>query len=239
MKPNQGVGQDVPERGAAHYRRGVTYTGHVEAGAGEPAVRELSGLRVTKVSVGPMDNACYVLQCTATGERLLVDAANDAPALLRLVPELATIVTTHGHGDHWQALTEVAAATGATTLAGREDAGALPLPPDRTLEHGDTVSVGAQTLSVIHLRGHTPGSVALHWAGPGGESHLWTGDCLFPGGIGNTQKDAARFAQLLGDVQSRVFDVLPDRTWVYPGHGDDTTLGAERPHVAAWRERGW
>jgi glyoxylase-like metal-dependent hydrolase (beta-lactamase superfamily II) len=220
----------------------VAYTGHVEAGSGEPSVRELPGLTVTKVSVGPMDNSCYLLTCTATGERLLVDAANDAGALLAIAPHLDTIVTTHQHGDHWQALAEVAAATGAATVAHPLDAPGLPVEPTRLVEQGDTIRVGEQTLKVIHLRGHTPGSIALHWsAGPADapESHLWTGDCLFPGGVGNTQKDPGRFAQLLDDVEMRVFDVLPDETWVYPGHGDDTTLGAERPHLADWRDRGW
>lgn len=216
----------------------MAYTGHVEAGAGEPATRELPGLRVTKVSVGPMDNACYVLECTATGEQLLVDAANDADALLPLVPRLATVVTTHQHGDHVQALAEVVEQTGARTVAGALDAEALPVPVDRAVEQGDTVRVGEQTIEVIHLRGHTPGSIALHWAGPGGESHLWTGDCLFPGGPGRTTDDAT-FSSLMDDLEAKVFGTLPDSTWIYPGHGDDSTLGAERPHLDEWRKRGW
>jgi glyoxylase-like metal-dependent hydrolase (beta-lactamase superfamily II) len=88
---------------------------------------------------------------------------------------------------------------------------------------------------VIHLRGHTPGSLALLYQ----DAHLFTGDSLFPGGVGNTQRDAARFEQLYTDVVERVFDRLPDETWVYPGHGKDTTLGAERPSLPEWRERGW
>ncbi len=214
----------------------MPYTGHVVGG--EPSVRELPGLRVTKLSVGPMDNNCYVLECTASGEQLLVDAANDADVLLPLVPRLVTVVTTHQHPDHWQALAAVAAATGATTVAHPLDAGSLPVTPDRTVVEGDRISVGGQLLSVIHLRGHTPGSVALLWQNAAGD-HLWSGDCLFPGGVGNTQQDAARFTQLLDDVETRVFGTLTDDTWVYPGHGDDTTLGAERPHLAEWRARGW
>jgi len=132
----------------------------------------------------------------------------------------------------------VVEATGAATVAHPLDAPGLPVEPTRLVEQGDTVLVGEQQLRVIHLRGHTPGSIALHWAA-GDESHLWTGDCLFPGGVGNTQNDPERFARLLDDVEQRLFDVLPDETWVYPGHGDDTTIGAERPHLAAWRERGW
>jgi glyoxylase-like metal-dependent hydrolase (beta-lactamase superfamily II) len=102
------------------------------------------------------------------------------------------------------------------------------------------VQVGDQVLEVVHLRGHTPGSIALVWRGPeGAGTHLFTGDSLFPGGVGNTQQDAERFRSLIDDVEARLFDVLPDDTWVYPGHGRDTTLGAERPHLGEWRERGW
>jgi glyoxylase-like metal-dependent hydrolase (beta-lactamase superfamily II) len=110
----------------------------------------------------------------------------------------------------------------------------------RPVRHGDTVTVGGQTLEVVHLRGHTPGSIALVWrGGEGAGTHVFTGDSLFPGGVGNTQKDPERFASLIDDVEQRIFGVLPDDTWVYPGHGKDTTLGAERPHLGEWRERGW
>ena len=94
-------------------------------------------------------------------------------------------------------------------------------------------------MEVIHLRGHTPGSVALVYNDPQGHTHIWTGDSLFPGGVGNVQQDPRRFASLLGDVETRIFDVYDDDTWIYPGHGSDTTLGAERPHLHEWRERGW
>lgn len=216
----------------------MAYTGHVEAGSGEPSERELPGLTVAKVSVGPVDNNCYLLTCMATGDRLLIDAANDAGVLIGLAPVLDTIVTTHQHPDHWQALAEVAEATGAPTVAHPLDAPGLPVEPSALVEQDDVVRVGEQELRVIHLRGHTPGSIALHWSA-GDESHLFVGDCLFPGGVGNTQKDPARFAQLLDDVESRIFDVLPESTWVYPGHGDDTTICTERPHLAEWRARGW
>jgi glyoxylase-like metal-dependent hydrolase (beta-lactamase superfamily II) len=93
---------------------------------------------------------------------------------------------------------------------------------------------------VVHLRGHTPGSIALVWRGPEGAGvHVFTGDSLFPGGVGNTQKDPQRFASLIDDVEERLFGTLPDETWVYPGHGKDTTIGTERPHLAEWRDRGW
>jgi glyoxylase-like metal-dependent hydrolase (beta-lactamase superfamily II) len=217
----------------------MTYTGDVSVG-GPADRRELPGLTITKVAVGPMDNNAYLLQDTATGELALIDAANDASTLLSLVGStpLATIITTHQHGDHWAALAEVQRATGAATVAHPQDAGPLPVPVTRLVRHGDAIRVGDAELTVIHLRGHTPGSIALRYddgAGP----HLFTGDSLFPGGPGNTQKDPERFAQLMNDLEERVFGELPDVTWVYPGHGSDTTLGAERPHLPEWRARGW
>jgi glyoxylase-like metal-dependent hydrolase (beta-lactamase superfamily II) len=182
--------------------------------------------------------------CSATGQTLLIDAANDPELLVELVreyaPKLALIVTSHQHFDHWQALEAVAGATGAPTAVHQLDAEPLPVKPDRFLANGDTIAVGDLTFDVIHLRGHTPGSVALALR-PAGErtaTHLFTGDCLFPGGVGKTWEPGG-FEELLGDVTSRVFGVYGDDTVVYPGHGDDTTVGAERPHLQEWRERGW
>ncbi len=218
-----------------------SYTGDVTVG-GAPDVRELPGLTISKLAVSEMANNAYLLRCTATGEALLIDAAAEPEALLALVGDapLRTVVTTHGHWDHHRALPEVVAATGALTVAHPADAADLPAPVQRPVEHGDTVAVGDQVLEVVHLRGHTPGSIALVWRGAGGAgTHVFTGDSLFPGGVGNTQQDPARFAGLLDDVEQRLFAVLPDDTWVYPGHGRDTTLGAERPSLSEWRARGW
>jgi glyoxylase-like metal-dependent hydrolase (beta-lactamase superfamily II) len=218
------------------------YTGHVEPGTA--AKRVLPGVSILKASVGPMDNNAYLVTCSATGETLLIDAANDADVLIDLVrnqaPKVSLIVTSHQHFDHWQALEAVAQATGAATAAHEIDADPLPVKPDRLLAGGDTVHIGELTFDVIHLRGHTPGSVALALDGPatGDVTQLFTGDCLFPGGVGKTWQPGD-FTQLLEDVTTRVFDVYGDSTVVYPGHGDDTTLGAERPSLMDWRERGW
>jgi glyoxylase-like metal-dependent hydrolase (beta-lactamase superfamily II) len=218
------------------------YTGHVEPGS--PARRILPGVSILKASVGPMDNNAYLVTCSATGETLLMDAANDPDVLIDLVrnhaPKVSLIVTSHQHFDHWQALEALAQATGAPTAAHEIDADPLPVKPDRLLAGGDTVHIGELTFDVIHLRGHTPGSVALALDGPatGGVTQLFTGDCLFPGGVGKTWQPGD-FTQLLEDVTTRVFDVYGDSTVVYPGHGDDTTLGAERPSLADWHERGW
>jgi glyoxylase-like metal-dependent hydrolase (beta-lactamase superfamily II) len=221
----------------------VAYTGDVTVG-GAPDTRELPGLTVTKVAVGPMDNNAYLLTCRETGEAVLIDAANDAATLLEVIgaTPVTRIITTHRHWDHWQALAEVQAATGAEVVAHPDDAGELPVKVSTLVSNGDAVLVGSCEISVIHLRGHTPGSIALCYEAGGqltSEPHLFTGDSLFPGGPGNTERDPQRFAQLMDDLEERVFAQLPDGTWVYPGHGNDTVLGAERPHTAEWRARGW
>ncbi|WP_353651184.1 MBL fold metallo-hydrolase [Nakamurella sp. A5-74] len=221
----------------------TAYTGHVDAG-GPAALRTLSAITITKLSVGPMDNNAYLLVCRTTGDALLIDAAAESERILELLgvgpdrPRLRSIVTTHRHADHWEALPAVAGVTGANLYAGAEDASELPVPTDVALEQGMTVPLGDSTLEVIALRGHTPGSIALLYRDPTGNGHLFTGDSLFPGGPGRTTSPED-FAALIADLQERVFDILPDDTWVYPGHGDDTTLGTERPQLPEWRSRGW
>lgn len=217
----------------------MTYTGRTRVG-GPAAVRELTDLVITKIAVGPLDNNSYLLRSRDTGEQLLIDAAADPGTLLDLIGAdgLTTIVTTHAHLDHWQALAKVRAATGARSLAHPLDAPALGDLVDDTIDDGDTVLVGACPLSVIHLQGHTPGSVALLYDDPVGHPHLFTGDSLFPGGVGKTGSDAD-FATLFAGVRDRLFGALPDETWVYPGHGNDTTLGVERPQLSAWEARRW
>jgi glyoxylase-like metal-dependent hydrolase (beta-lactamase superfamily II) len=219
------------------------YTGHVEPG-GDATRRTLAALTITKLSVGPMDNNAYLLVCRETNEALLIDAANEPERISDLIghgpdrPALRTVVTTHQHADHWQALGAVAGANGSNTAAHPLDAEPLPIPPDFLVEHGDSLKVGSCVLEVIHLRGHTPGSIALLYRDPEGHGHLFTGDSLFPGGVGKTGSPEL-FTSLLDDVSARLFEALPEDTWVYPGHGDDTTLGAEKPKLAEWRERGW
>jgi glyoxylase-like metal-dependent hydrolase (beta-lactamase superfamily II) len=147
------------------------------------------------------------------------------------------VVTTHRHTDHWQGLQDVAGVSGAESLAHEADAPEIPVVT-QTLQDGDTVRVGGAELEVIHLTGHTPGSIALLYRDPGGHGHLFTGDSLFPGGPGRTNSPE-EFASLMGDLEKKVFGRLPDDTWFYPGHGDDSTLGAERPSIPEWRTRGW
>ena len=173
---------------------------------------------------------------------LLIDAANEMQRLLdETGPDrLVRVVTTHRHRDHWQALEAVVGVTGAITVASAADSAGLPIPIREVVDDGDMVSVGDVELGVITLVGHTPGSIALHLdlSSVGAGHHLFTGDSLFPGGPGRTT-NPTDFTSLMDDLERKVFDVLPDETWVYPGHGADTTLGAERPSLPEWRARGW
>jgi len=218
-----------------------SYTGAVQVG-GPMDVRRLPGLTIAKLAVGPMDNNAYLLRCTQTGEGLLIDAANEAGRLHELVrldgPPVSAILTTHRHPDHWQALAETVTDADAAVYAGEEDADELPVAVDERLSHGDVITVGDATLDIIALRGHTPGSIAVLYREPEGIPHLFTADSLFPGGVGKTLSPED-FASLMDDVEGRIFGELPDETWFYPGHGNDSTLGEQRPHLAEWRERGW
>jgi glyoxylase-like metal-dependent hydrolase (beta-lactamase superfamily II) len=220
----------------------IPYTGHTDPG-GPAARRDLDALSITKVSVGPMDNNAYLLVCRATREALLIDAANEPDRLADLVgaeddrPDLRHVVTTHQHWDHWQALGAVTGMFETRTIAHPLDAPELPVPIDVLVEHGDTVEFGEIALDVVHLRGHTPGSIALVYRGDE-RPHVFTGDSLFPGGVGKTSTPED-FTSLVDDVEQRIFGQLPDETWVYPGHGDDTTLAVDRPHLDEWRARGW
>jgi glyoxylase-like metal-dependent hydrolase (beta-lactamase superfamily II) len=219
-----------------------TYTGAVTVG-GPIDVRELPALTIAKLAVGPMNNNAYLLRCRATGEGLMIDAAAEPDRLAELArlggDPVRTIVTTHWHPDHWEnGLADAVADTGAQTMAGTPDADSIEFRTDRILRHGDTIQLGEVTLDVIGLRGHTEGSVALHYNDPSGTDHLFTGDSLFPGGVGKTWSPAG-FESLYADVVARIFDVYGDDTWFYPGHGDDSTLGVQRPHLEEWRERGW
>lgn len=197
---------------------------------------------ISSLVVGPLDNNAYLVE--AGGECLLVDAADDAPALLAWLGDRrpSAIVTTHRHRDHWAALAEVADVTGAQLVAGDPDVAAIALgagvlAPDGVWD-GDVLELGGVTLEVIGLVGHTPGSIALALVEPGEPVRILTGDALFPGGVGKTHS-SADFTSLYNGVVTKIFDRFDDDTIILPGHGTSTTLGAERPHLAEWRARGW
>ncbi|MGI0540961.1 MBL fold metallo-hydrolase [Corynebacterium aquatimens] len=186
-----------------------------------------------------MDNNCYLLCCGTQG--LLIDAADDAPALLALARdngvEITDVLTTHRHYDHVRALADILKETGATHWASHLDAPALPVAPDHELTEGDSVNFAGHEFPVHILRGHTPGGVALV-AEIDGTVNLFVGDSLFPGGLGKTASDGD-FLRLFKDVTARLFDAYPDDVIVWPGHGEPTTLGDERPKLPEWLERRW
>ncbi|MCU1434850.1 MAG: beta-lactamase domain protein [Pseudarthrobacter sp.] len=212
-------------------------------------IHDLQDITIRRISVSGMDNNVYLLTAKASGAQVLIDAADDLPAIQQLLrdaaadttatPTLELIATTHQHWDHVRALKELVEATGARTAAGTDDAEALPVGVDVLLSHGDVGNFEGFDLTAVHLRGHTPGSIAFVFQDPAGPTHIFSGDSLFPGGVGNTQKDPERFTQLINDVSERLFDAYPDDALVHPGHGKPTTLGAERPHLEEWRARGW
>lgn len=212
-------------------------------------MHDLNALTVRSIPVSEMSNNVYLLTSKPSGAQVLIDAADDASAIFALLKEaqkdtstpakLNLIITTHSHWDHVRALGEVREVTKAPAAAGVDDIADIAVPTDVVLHHGDVQSIEDIELEVIQLRGHTPGSIALLYRDPHGPAHLFTGDSLFPGGIGNTNNDAERFATLYNDVVTRIFDYLPDDTFVHPGHGEGTTLGAERSKLAEWKQRGW
>ncbi|GAB3690734.1 MBL fold metallo-hydrolase [Corynebacterium nasicanis] len=196
-------------------------------------------LTLHQISVSEMDNNCYLL--VSGDEALLIDAADDAPVLLNLAQEagarITAVLTTHRHPDHHRALVEVLDKTGATHYSSFLDSPALPAEVDVELNNGDTLPFAGHDFPVAILRGHTPGGVALT-AEIDGETHLFVGDSLFPGGLGKTTSESD-FVRLFKDVTERIFDKYDDATHVHPGHGEGTTLGAERPHLDDWWERRW
>ncbi len=224
----------------------MLYDGNVVPG-GPAQTLTTSALEISKISVGPMDNNAYLLRDLATGETLLIDAANEPDRLLELCGgKLGKVLTTHCHADHWLALEALVAATGATTYAAEPEVAEIPVTTDVVLADGDQIVLGNTVLEIRWLKGHRAAylehvstSAAVVYHDPDGSVHVFAGDCLFPGGIGNTCEDPAAFSILLNDVANKLFARLPDNTRIHPGHGPDTTLGAERPHLGEWANRSW
>lgn len=194
-----------------------------------------TGVEVHKVVVGPVENNVFVIRCTSTGEAVLIDAANEHERLLDLCRGLGvrTVLETHGHWDHIQAIPAVREA-GYEVGVTAEDAAMLP-SYDYLLEDDTVVEVGRLRLRTLHTPGHTPGSMSFHVEGT---PLLFTGDTLFPGGPGATQY-GGDFATIIGSIEGRIFGKFDESTIVLPGHGLDTTLGTESPHLDEWVARGW
>lgn len=190
-------------------------------------------LIVRKLRIGQMENNVYVLECPETHKALLIDCSFEPDEIERGCEgaEIVAIVQTHAHFDHVQALQEMKKRLQVPIYAHPGES--YPVSIDRDLNEGDTIPFGNREAKVFHTPGHTPGGICLLSG-----RHLISGDTLFPGGPGNTWDDADNFATIIEQIRSKLF-TLPDDTAVYPGHGDDTTIGAEKPHLQEWIERGW
>jgi glyoxylase-like metal-dependent hydrolase (beta-lactamase superfamily II) len=191
---------------------------------------------VHKVVVGPMDNNVFVLRCKETGDAVLLDAANEHERLLDLCRGLGvrTVLETHGHWDHIQAVPAVRDA-GYQVGVTAEDAAMLEAY-DYLIEDESVIEVGRLRVHTLATPGHTPGSMCFRVE----ETPLFfSGDTLFPGGPGNTSFPGGDFETIIQSIDRRMFATLPDDTIVLPGHGDDTTIGAEKPHLDEWIARGW
>lgn len=215
------------------------YDGHVTAD-GPWQDRRDGAVHVRKLSVGEMDNNVYLIRCSGTNEGLLVDAAAHPDRIREAVQgvDMVAVVQTHGHWDHVRAWDALRDDPGLAIWGHPDDQDLFPREIDHGLSDGDVIEVGELRVEVLHIPGHTPGSCSYLVHGDE-RDHLFTGDTLFPGGPGNTFGDPAAFEQIMDGLETRIFDRFDDDTWVYPGHGDDTTLGAERPNLDEWRQRGW
>jgi len=191
---------------------------------------------IHKVVVGPYDNNVFVLRCKQTGDAVLLDAANEHELLLELCRDLnvGKVLETHGHWDHIQAIPAVREA-GIDVGVTREDAEMLP-SYDFLLEDETVIPVGRLRLHTVHTPGHTPGSMCFLVEG---SPVLFSGDTLFPGGPGATRFPGSDFATIIRSIEDRLFSPLPSQTIVMPGHGKDTTIGKEAPHLQEWVDRGW
>lgn len=214
------------------------YSGHVEPD-GPWQDRTDGPLFVRKLSVEDFDNNVYVIACRTTNQALVVDVAARPERIRQAIAgfSVTAAVQTHGHRDHVRAWAALQQDPGLAIWGHADDNELFPQPVDRALSDGDVIEVGDLRVEVIHIAAHTPGSL-LYLVEGDARPHLFTGDTLFPGGHGKT-KTPEDHVKIMDGLETKVFDRLPDSTWVYPGHGDDTTLGRERPNLAQWRERGW
>jgi glyoxylase-like metal-dependent hydrolase (beta-lactamase superfamily II) len=194
-----------------------------------------TGWEIHKVVVGPVDNNVFILRCRQTGDAVLLDAANEHDRLLELCHSLGvrSVLETHGHWDHIQAVPQLRDA-GYEVHVTAEDADRLP-SYDQILEDDRIIEVGRLKLRTIHTPGHTPGSICFVLEGA---PVLFSGDTLFPGGPGATKFPGGDFDAIIASIDRKLF-TLPEDTMVLPGHGADTTVGTERPHLQEWIDRGW
>ena len=196
-----------------------------------------SAVEVHRVVVGAFDNNVFVVRCRDTGDAVLIDAANEHERLLELCRALGVrrVLETHGHWDHIQAVPAMREAGYEVAVTELDAPMLAEVGYDVFLGHDEVVEVGRLRLRAIHNPGHTPGSISFHVEGT---PLLFTGDTLFPGGPGATKFPGGDFATIIRSIDDLLF-AFPAETVVLPGHGFGTTIGAERPHLQEWVDRGW
>ena len=196
-----------------------------------------SNVEVHKLIVGPYDNNVFVIRCRATGDAVLIDAANEHEKLLELCTQLGVrrVLETHGHWDHIQPIPAMREAGYEVAVTAADAPRLKDVGYDVFIDDAEVIEVGILRLLAIHNPGHTEGSISFAVADT---PLLFTGDTLFPGGPGNTALEGGDFATIIQSIDNKLFTFPPD-TIVLPGHGLDTTIGAERPHLQTWVDRGW
>jgi glyoxylase-like metal-dependent hydrolase (beta-lactamase superfamily II) len=202
----------------------------------EELVRSPDGLVVRCLrNIGPLENNIFIVSDAESGEAYVLDAGYEPEQVAEATSGLnvKAILVTHGHRDHHENVATLKGLLKTPVGIGIDDVAMLSIEPDVLIVDQQSFSFGPHALQAIHTPGHTPGSTCFVY-----RNHLFTGDTLFPGGPGNTQHDPVRFERIISSVRERLFS-LPDETVVYPGHGRDTTIGTERPHLDEWIARGW
>lgn len=189
-----------------------------------------------------VDNNVWIVGDDA--ECVIIDPAHDPAAVVAAVRgrRVVAVLLTHGHDDHIRAVREVAAQVGAPVHLNPADTmlwqQVYPgTTADAEIADGETFTVAGATLTALHTPGHSPGSTVFHAPGLGEGGVLFSGDTLFNGGPGATGRSYSDFPTIIESIRDRIL-TLPESTEVLTGHGDSTSVGAEKPHLQEWIERG-
>ena len=190
-------------------------------------------LRLVKLGpLGPFANNAYLIQDRESAEAIVVDAPQDGERILEMLDggRVTRIVVTHRHGDHWISIDALKSATGAPVSCHEADRERYAAKVDSTIADGEEIEIGGLRVRAIHTPGHTPGSLCFLVGG-----HLISGDTLFPGGPGRSDKPED-LQEEIRSITTKLF-ALPDETAVHPGHGDGTTIGQSKREYAIFASR--